>query len=77
MDYHVDQKGFYGEFGGAYIPEMFYPNVRELEESYLKIIQSDTFQMNLHALVEGLCRKTHTPFQGRASVGALRDTVSI
>ncbi len=44
MDYRVDQKGFYGEFGGAYIPEMLYPNVKELEERYLDIIESGVFQ---------------------------------
>jgi len=30
MSYHVNEKGYYGEFGGAYIPEMLYPNVAEL-----------------------------------------------
>ncbi len=27
MNYNVDEKGYYGDFGGAYIPEMLYPNV--------------------------------------------------
>lgn len=44
MDYRVDQNGFYGEFGGAYIPEMLYPNVRELENCYLGIIESEAFR---------------------------------
>jgi len=35
MNYHVNEKGFYGEFGGAYIPEMLYPNVEELRQNYL------------------------------------------
>ena len=30
MSYHVNEKGYYGDFGGAYIPEMLYPNVEEL-----------------------------------------------
>ena len=30
MNFNVDEKGYYGEFGGAYIPEMLYPNVEEL-----------------------------------------------
>ena len=34
MIYQVDEKGFYGDFGGAYIPEMLYPNVEELRKLY-------------------------------------------
>ncbi|MCK5134362.1 MAG: tryptophan synthase subunit beta [Bacteroidales bacterium] len=44
MNFEVDQRGFYGDFGGAYIPEMLYPNIRELEDNYLKIIESDQFR---------------------------------
>ena len=29
MNYNVDEKGYYGDFGGAFIPEMLYPNVAE------------------------------------------------
>ncbi len=36
--------GFYGEFGGAFIPEMLYPNVNELENEYQEIINSEDFQ---------------------------------
>ena len=38
-----DKNGFYGEFGGAFIPEMLYPNVAELQENYLRILTSDAF----------------------------------
>jgi tryptophan synthase beta chain len=51
MGFEVDSAGFYGEYGGAYIPEMLYPNIRELEENYLKIIQSDGFQSNFRQLL--------------------------
>lgn len=44
MNYSVDDSGFYGEFGGAFVPEMLYPNVRELQERYLDIIESADFQ---------------------------------
>jgi len=44
MSYHVDQNGYYGRFGGAFIPEMMYPNVDELRNRYLKIIESEEFQ---------------------------------
>ncbi|GIV38631.1 MAG: hypothetical protein KatS3mg033_0431 [Thermonema sp.] len=33
--YAVDERGFYGRFGGAYIPELLYPNVEELQKNYL------------------------------------------
>ena len=34
MKYQIDEKGFYGDFGGAYIPEMLFPNVEELRKNY-------------------------------------------
>lgn len=42
--FDVDERGYYGEFGGAYIPEMLYPNIEELRVNYLKIISSVEFQ---------------------------------
>jgi len=47
----VDHKGCYGEFGGAYIPEMLFPNIRELEERYLEIIGSVEFRNEFHRLL--------------------------
>ena len=44
MNYNVDEKGYYGDFGGAYIPEMLYPNVTELRESYLTITEQPEFK---------------------------------
>ncbi|PRY50885.1 tryptophan synthase beta chain [Arcticibacter pallidicorallinus] len=44
MSYQVNEKGYYGVFGGAYIPEMLYPNVKELREKYLEYIQDPKFQ---------------------------------
>ncbi|NQX87023.1 MAG: pyridoxal-phosphate dependent enzyme, partial [Flavobacteriaceae bacterium] len=49
--YQVDKKGYYGAFGGAYIPEMLYPNVKELQASYLEILQSSGFQDELQQLL--------------------------
>lgn len=51
MSYQVDNKGYYGKFGGAYIPEMLYPNVEELREKYLDIIHDESFQKEFHALL--------------------------
>src|SRR6218665_3564349 len=49
--FDVDQHGYYGQFGGAYIPEMLYPNVEELRENYLKIIQQDDFRKEFDHLL--------------------------
>ncbi len=47
----MDSQGFYGEFGGAFIPEMLYPNVEELRENYLPIIESEEFQSEFRELL--------------------------
>jgi len=46
-----DKYGYYGEFGGAFVPEMLYPNVKELQEHYEQIIQSDSFQKEFKSLL--------------------------
>lgn len=51
MDYNVDINGFYGEYGGAYIPELLYANVKELELNYQRIIQSDRFKSDYQSLL--------------------------
>lgn len=40
----VDEKGFYGEFGGAYVPEILYATVENLRKEYLPIIESEEFR---------------------------------
>lgn len=47
----IDEKGYYGEFGGAYIPEMLYPNVEELRQQYLHIIGEESFQKSFRRLL--------------------------
>ena len=48
----VDEQGYYGEFGGAFIPEMLYPNVRELKENYLQIMAQPAFQDTFNKLLK-------------------------
>jgi tryptophan synthase beta chain len=43
MKYNVNEQGYYGDFGGAYIPEMLYPNVEELRQQYNAIITDEAF----------------------------------
>lgn len=52
MNYFVNEKGYYGDFGGAYIPEMLYPNVEELRQNYLKIINDESFKKEFHQLLK-------------------------
>jgi tryptophan synthase beta chain len=47
-----DKNGYYGEFGGAFVPEMLYPNVEELQRNYLKIIESEEFQKEFQNLLK-------------------------
>lgn len=48
----VDDKGFYGQFGGAYIPEMLYPNIEELRDNYLSITESEDFKQEFELLLK-------------------------
>ena len=50
--YNVNEKGYYGEFGGAYIPEMLYPNVEELRQNYLKVMAEPNFQKEFNQLLK-------------------------
>src|SRR5882757_8566110 len=47
----VNEHGYYGNFGGAFVPEMLYPNVKELQEKYLEIIYEDGFQKDFQQLL--------------------------
>lgn len=49
--FDVDENGFYGDFGGAYIPEVLYDNVENLKDNYLKIINDPTFQKEYRDLL--------------------------
>ena len=52
MKYDVNEQGFYGDFGGAFIPEMLYPNIQELKSSYRKILNDDAFKKELSGLLK-------------------------
>ena len=49
---HPDEKGYFGSFGGAFIPEMLYANVKELQDQYLSIMGEDSFQEELMSLLK-------------------------
>ncbi len=51
MKYTANEKGYYGKFGGAFIPEMLHANVQELKENYERIMASDSFQSEFMSLL--------------------------
>ncbi len=50
--YHADEKGYYGVFGGSFVPEMLYPNMETLQASYLEIMNEPSFKEEFHALLK-------------------------
>jgi len=51
MESMLDKNGYYGDFGGAFVPEMLYPNILELQENYLKILNDPGFQKEFRKLL--------------------------
>jgi tryptophan synthase beta chain len=52
MSYNINSKGYYGSFGGAYIPEMLLHNIEELKDNYLKIIKDKSFTKEFNKLLK-------------------------
>lgn len=48
----VDERGYYGEFGGAFIPEMLHPNIATLQAQYLSIMGEERFQRQFRSLLK-------------------------
>ena len=51
MKYGVNEQGYYGDFGGAYIPEMLYPNVEQLRMEYINIMNEESFKAEFEQLM--------------------------
>ncbi|WP_121964546.1 tryptophan synthase subunit beta [Myroides sp. N17-2] len=51
-EFNPNEQGYYGEYGGSFIPEMLYKNVSDLQENYLDIIQTEEFQQELNLLLK-------------------------
>ena len=47
-NYFIDEKGFFGKYGGAYVPEILYKCVHDLQEAYLPILESEEFKSEYH-----------------------------
>jgi len=50
-NFGVDENGFFGDFGGMFVPEMLYPNINELRQRYLSIMESEEFQVEYSKLL--------------------------
>ena len=51
MSYSIDNRGFYGPYGGAFIPEILYKNIEELKEQYIGILSSESFRKEFDQLL--------------------------
>jgi tryptophan synthase beta chain len=66
--FHLDQHGYFGEFGGAFVPEMLRPNVQELQREYLRILEDREFQSKFRTLLRDYVgRPTPLTFAARLS----------
>ena len=71
--YHVDENGYYGSFGGAYIPEMLFPNTEELRTQYLEIMGSESFKKEFDYLLRDYVGRP-TPLYFAERLSALYNT---
>ncbi len=69
----VDKNGYYGQFGGAYIPEMLHNNVESLKENYLRIINEESFQKEFNSLLKDYAGRP-TPLYPAKRLSAKYDT---
>ena len=58
MSYNINSNGYYGSFGGAYIPEMLLHNIEELKDNYLKIINDKSFTKEFNELLKNYVGRT-------------------
>ena len=65
MNNNVDSNGYYGEFGGSFIPEMLYPNIEEIRQKYLQIIRSKSFISEFKSLMEDYVGRPSPLFYAR------------
>ncbi len=64
---HPDKHGYYGDFGGAFIPEMLFPNVEELRKRYKKILKTSAFIKEFDHLLKEFAGRPTPLFYARPS----------
>ena len=65
MNYQVDDNGFYGNYGGAYVPEILYKTVEDLKKAYLPIIESEAFKQEFHTLLRDYVGRPSPLYEAR------------
>jgi tryptophan synthase beta chain len=75
MSYHADARGYYGKFGGAFIPEMLYPNVEELRANYLSIINDEGFRKEYYHLLRDYVGRPTPLYKARRLSEAFKTTI--
>src|SRR5437868_10030059 len=65
MNFSVNEYGYYGNFGVAFVPEMLYPNVKQLQDNYLKIMYEDSFQKEFQELLRDFAGRPTALFHAK------------
>lgn len=63
--FQIDSNGFYGKFGGAFVPDVLLPNIQALQEAYLPIIESEDFQREFHQLLRDYVGRPNPLYHAR------------
>ena len=64
-DYNVDENGFYGRYGGSYIPEILYKTVEDLRKAYIPIMESEDFRSEFRSLLRDYVGRPSPLFHAR------------
>ena len=72
VSFLVDKEGYYGEFGGAYVPEILHRCVEELQKTYLEVLQSKDFKQEYDRLLRDYVGRPSPLYQATAPVGKVR-----
>lgn len=65
IKYQVDDKGYYGDFGGAFIPEMLNRNIEELSSQYLTVIADERFKEEFETLLRDFAGRPTPLYQAK------------
>ena len=63
--FQVDENGFYGAFGGAYVPEILYATLKALQDAYLPIVESESFQQEYRKLLKDYVGRPSALYEAR------------
>ncbi|MDH6601408.1 tryptophan synthase beta subunit [Myroides gitamensis] len=72
MKYQVNQAGFYGDFGGAFIPPTLQPIVAELQAMYIEIMERTNLSGRIPKAISRLCRSTYAFVLRRKTFSAIQ-----